>query len=321
MSRELVTYITFAGILILALIFDLGLLSKKKTHITIRKALLQTIFWVALALAFMGFVWIQEGHRSAIEYLSAYLTEWSLSIDNIFVFILIFSFFGVKDRYYARVLLIGIMMAVIFRMIFITVGIVLVERFEWLLYIFGAFLVYTGIKMFSTRHEETMDVEKNIVYRFIKRILPLVPDDGGGKFTVRIDGKKYYTTIFVVVIMLASTDIVFALDSIPAVFGISTNRLVIYTSNTFAVLGLRSLFFLLKGAVNKFSHLQQGIAIVLVFIGLKMIAEIFHIKIPVYISLLTILVCIVVSIIYSISVANKEDANKPYDPGDDRELH
>jgi tellurite resistance protein TerC len=321
MSRELITYITFAVVLILALIFDLGLLSKKRTHVTIKKALIQTIFWVALALGFMGFVWIEQGHRAAIEYLSAYLTEWSLSIDNIFVFILIFSFFGVKEKYYARVLLIGIMMAVIFRMIFITVGIVLVERFEWLLYIFGAFLVYTGIKMFTTHHEETVDVEKNIVYRFIKRVLPLVPDDGGGKFTVRIDGKKYYTTITVVVIMLASTDIVFALDSIPAVFGITTNRLVIYTSNTFAVLGLRSLFFLLKGAVNKFSHLQQGIAIVLVFIGLKMLAEMFHITIPVYISLLTIVVCIVVSMVYSIIVANKENEKKSYDPGDDRELH
>src|SRR5690349_2217209 len=201
------------------------------------------------------------------------------------------------------------MMAVIFRMIFITVGIVLVERFEWLLYLFGAFLVYTGIKMFSSHHEETVDIEKNIVYRFIKRILPLVPDDGGGKFTVRIDGKKYYTTIFVVVIMLASTDIVFALDSIPAVFGISTDRLVIYTSNTFAVLGLRSLFFLLKGAVNKFSHLQQGIAIVLIFIGLKMLLEEL-VSVPSYISLLVIIICLAGSIIYSIQVSKNNTDNK-----------
>lgn len=309
MTPEVITYLTFGGLLILALIFDLGLLSKKHSHITIRKALGQTIFWVSLALAFFVFVWIEFDRVIALEYLSAYLTEWSLSIDNIFVFILIFSFFGVKEDEYARVLLIGIMMAIIFRVIFITIGIVLVERFEWLLYIFGAILVYTGVKMFASKTEDVVKLEENRVYRIIRKVLPLTPIDNQGKFTHVIDGKRYFTTVFVVVIMLASTDIVFALDSIPAVFGISTNRLVIYTSNIFAVLGLRSLFFLLKGASEKFAHLQQGIAIVLVFIGLKMLVEIFHIRIPVYISLLVILVCIAASIVYSITVANKEEKN------------
>ena len=291
----------------MALVFDLGLLSKKNSHITIRKALWQTIFWVSLALGFFVFVWIEFDRTIALEYLSAYLTEWSLSIDNIFVFILIFSFFAVKEHQYARVLLIGIMMAIIFRVIFITIGIVLVERFHWLLYIFGAILVYTGVKMFSSSDEEVVTLEENRVYRIIKKILPLTPIDNNGRFTHRINGKRYFTSIFVVVLMLASTDIVFALDSIPAVFGISKSRLVIYTSNIFAVLGLRSLFFLLKGAKEKFAHLQQGIAIVLVFIGLKMLGEIFHFTIPVYISLLVILVCIAASIVYSITVANKDE--------------
>lgn len=290
----------------LALIFDLGLLSKKHSHITIRKALWQTIFWVTLALAFFVFVWIEFDRTIALEYLSAYLTEWSLSIDNIFVFILIFSFFAVKEDQYARVLLIGIMMAIVFRVIFITIGIVLVERFEWLLYIFGAILVYTGIKMFTSSEEEVVTLEENRVYKIIRKILPLTPIDNNGKFTHRVNGKRYFTSIFVVVLMLASTDIIFALDSIPAVFGISKNRLVIYTSNIFAVLGLRSLFFLLKGAKEKFAHLQQGIAIVLVFIGMKMLAEIFHFKIPVYISLLVILVCIAASIVYSIAVTKEK---------------
>ena len=307
MTPEIIAYLTFGCLLIVALIFDLGLLSKKHSHITIRKALWQTIFWVSLALAFFVFVWFQFDRTIALEYLSAYLTEWSLSIDNIFVFILIFSFFAVKEHQYARVLLIGIMMAIIFRVIFITIGIVLVERFEWLLYIFGAVLVYTGVKMFSSTEEEVVTLEENRVYRIIRRILPLTPIDNHGKFTHRINGKRYFTSIFVVVLMLASTDIVFALDSIPAVFGISKSRLVIYTSNIFAVLGLRSLFFLLKGAKEKFAHLQQGIAIVLVFIGLKMLAEIFHFKIPVYISLLVILVCLAASIVYSIAVASKEE--------------
>lgn len=306
MTSEQITYLTFGGVLILALVFDLGLLSKKGSHITIRKALWQTIFWVSLALLFFGFMWYEEGQKTALEYLSAYLMEWSLSIDNIFVFILIFNFFGVKEDYFARVLLIGILMAIVFRIIFITIGIELVERFEWLLYIFGAVLMYTGIKMFTAKHEEEPNLEENKVYKFIKRFLPITPSDGNGKWTMRINNKRYYTSIFVVVIMLATTDIVFALDSIPAVFAISQNHLVIYTSNIFAVLGLRSLFFLLKGAVNKFSHLQQGIAFVLIFIGAKMLVEIFDVHIPIYISLLVIVTSIVASIIYSVTVANRE---------------
>jgi tellurite resistance protein TerC len=321
MTPEIITYLTFGGLLVLALIFDLGLLSKKHTQITIRKALWQTVFWVALALAFFVFVWIKFDQTIALEYLSAYLTEWSLSIDNIFVFILIFSFFAVKEDQYARVLLIGIIMAIVFRVIFITIGIVLIERFEWLLYIFGAILVYTGIKMFASSDEEVITLEENRVYRVIKRILPLTPIDNNGRFTHRINGKRYFTSIFVVVIMLASTDIIFALDSIPAVFGISKNRLVIYTSNIFAVLGLRSLFFLLKGAKEKFAHLQQGIAVVLVFIGLKMLAEIFHFKIQVYISLLVILVCIAASIVYSIAVANRVEKNNTSGVNREIDLH
>ena len=321
MSTEMITYLGFGAVLILALIFDLGLLSKKNTQITIKKALWQTVFWVTLAIAFMGFVWYEEGQKTALEYLSAYLTEWSLSIDNIFVFILILSFFSIREAFYARVLLIGILMAIVFRIVFITIGIELVERFEWLLYIFGAVLVYTGYNMFSAKQEETIDIESNKVYRLIKKVVPMVPHDGNGKYSIRIEGKKYYTTMFAVVVMLATTDIVFALDSIPAVFGISTNRLVIYTSNTFAVLGLRSLFFLLKGAVNKFTHLQQGIAAVLIFIGLKMLAEIFHVKIPIYISLMVIVVCIVASIVYSLQVANREQDEEVEEAASEIDLH
>jgi tellurite resistance protein TerC len=321
MTPQQLSYLAFGILLVLALIFDLGLLSKKHSHVTIKKALWQTIFWVSLAMIFFGFIWYTDGQKIALEYLSAYLTEWSLSIDNIFVFILIFSFFGVKDDYYARVLLIGIMMAIVFRVIFITVGIVLVERFSWLLYIFGGILLYTGIKMFSAKHSEEVDLAENRVYKLLKKVLPLIPQDGGGKFTMMYNGKKYYTTIFVVVIMLATTDIVFALDSIPAVFGISTHRMVIYTSNIFAVLGLRSLFFLLKGAVNKFSHLQQGIAVVLIFIGLKMLAEIWHFKVPVYISLLVILICISAAMVYSVAVAEKDKDEPEKSREVDSDLH
>ncbi len=300
MDRSQIAYLIFGIVLILAVSFDLGLLSKKGVRVSFKKALYQTLFWVLLALGFFAFLWFENGHKTALEYLSAYLMEWSLSIDNIFVFILIFSFFGIREQYYARVLLIGILLAIVLRILFISAGIALVSRFEWILYVFGVILIYTGGSMFFAKGEDEVNLEENKVYKLLKRILPLTAEDSGGRFTLVRDGKKKYTSIFVVVILLATTDIVFAVDSIPAVFGISRNRLVIYTSNIFAVLGLRSLFFLLRGAISRFTYLQQGIAVVLVFIGLKMLAEIVHIELPVYVSLLVILVCISTAILYSL---------------------
>lgn len=299
----------FGIALVLALIFDLGLLSKKSSVVSTKKALIQTIFWVLLALGFGVVIAFEVGNTLALEYMSAYLMEWSLSIDNIFVFILIFTFFGVKETHYARVLLIGILTAIVLRIIFITVGIELVERFRWILYVFGVILVITGYKMFTADKDQEIDLEKNQVYKLLKRFLPITNEEHGVRLTVKINGKRFYTKIFVVIIMLATIDVLFALDSIPAVFAISQDRLVVYTSNIFAVLGLRSLFFLLKGAVDKFSHLQQGIAIVLIFIGLKMLAEIPYIDIhvPVYISLIVIVVCLAGAILYSMQVAQKNE--------------
>jgi len=305
MNVDQITYLVFGLVLVLALAFDLGLMSKKDRSVTIRQALHQTFFWVTLALAFFVFVWIEKGQQLALEYLSAYLMEWSLSIDNIFVFILIFSAFSVKEKNYGRVLLIGILMAIVFRIVFITVGVALVDRFHWVLYLFGVFLVYTGYSMFTANEEEEFDPQQSKVYLFLKKFLPLVPHDGGGRFMIKENGKPAYTTLFVVVIMLAAIDIVFALDSIPAVMRISRDRLVIYTSNIFAVLGLRSLFFLLRGAVSRFDYLQQGIAIVLVFIGLKMLGEhwinmYISKQVQVMISLGVIALCLSGSIFYSI---------------------
>lgn len=310
MTTDQISYLVFGIVLVLALIFDLGLLSKKGKKVTIRQALYQTFFWVGLALAFFIFMWIEKGQSLALEYLSAYLMEWSLSIDNIFVFILIFSAFSVKEKNYGRVLLAGILMAIVFRIIFITVGVALVEKFHWILYLFGVFLIYTGYKMFTASDDEEFKPDESKVYKLMKRILPLVPHDGDGKYSIKIDGKKFYTSLFVVVIMLAAIDLVFALDSIPAVMGISRDKLVIYTSNIFAVLGLRSLFFLLRGAVSKFDYLQQGIAIVLVFIGLKMLGEQWinqwvDKSTQVFISLGVITVCIAGSIFYSIFITKR----------------
>ncbi len=327
MSKTQLLYLVFSIVIVVSLVFDLGLMSKKDKKITIKQALYQTFFWVGLALSFCVFLWIEEGQKPALEYLSAYLMEWSLSIDNIFVFILIFSAFSVKEKNYGRVLLIGILMAIVFRIVFITVGVALVEKFHWLLYVFGVFLVYTGYKMFSSSDEDAeFDPQQSKVYKFMKRILPLTPHDGNGKFTVIENGKKKYTTLFVVVMMLAAIDLVFALDSIPAVMGIvdtktvgyeDTARLVIYTSNIFAVLGLRSLFFLLRGAVSKFEYLPQGIAIVLIFIGVKMLGEHWINQwidktTQVFISLGFIIVCLAASVMYSIFI-DKERASKTID--------
>ena len=328
MSTHQIVYGVFGLVLIIALVFDLGLLSKKNTTITIRQALNQTFFWVLLALVFFVFLWVEgpslasenkvpeagrmlvKGSQLALEFISAYLMEWSLSIDNIFVFILIFNAFNVKEHHYPRVLLIGILMAIIFRVIFITIGVALVASFSWILYVFGAFLLYTGFKMFTSSEDENFQPEESKVYRFLQRIFPLTSHDGGGKYFIREQGKGFYTSLFVVIILLAATDLVFALESIPAVIGISKDPLVIYTSNIFAVLGLRSLFFLLRSAISRFDYLPQGIAVVLVFIGIKMLGE-HYINLwmdkntQVIISLGVILVCISGSIFYSIFMNKK----------------
>lgn len=294
------SYIIFFIVLVLAVIFDLGLLSKRGKAVSIKQAFYQTLFWVILGLSFFVFVWFEDGQKASLEYLSAYLMEWGLSIDNIFVFILIFAYFNIPSIHINRVLLLGILLAIILRVIFITIGISLVIKFHWILYIFGALLVYTGIKMFVVDSEAEFDPKENAVYKILKKILPISHDHTSGKFTQRINGKKHYTLLFVVMIMLAATDVVFAFDSIPAVFAITQNKMVIYTSNIFAVLGLRSLFFLLKNSFDKFKYLKEGIAIILIFIGVKMLIEYFGIDLHIAISLLVIVFCLGGSVLFSI---------------------
>ena len=309
MNTTQLIYLVFSGVLLIALVLDLGLLSKKNSAISLKTALVQTLFWVFLSLAFCGFIWYERGKTDAIQYISAYLLEWSLSIDNIFVFIIIFSFFKVKPINFSRVLLMGILMAIVFRIIFITVGSQLVARFDWVMYVFGVFLVYTGLKLFLAKEEESFDPEDNWAFRFMKKYLRTTNAEPHGKFFMKIKDKTYLTKLAMVVIMLGLIDIVFAVDSIPAVFSIipdPNDKLLIYSSNIFAVLGLRSLFFLMQGAANKFNFLQQGIAIVLLFIGAKMLVEKW-LHIPVWASLMVIVVCIGGSILYSIFKVEGED--------------
>lgn len=309
MTADQVAYLVFGTVLVLAVSLDLGLLSKRSAEIGLKKALIQTAFWVVLALLFFVFLWFNENSQVALEYVSAYLMEWSLSIDNIFVFIMVFSFFRIRPDHVPRALLAGILMAIILRVIFISLGVVLVENFHWVLYIFGIILLITGIRVFSASEGKDYDPGKNGVYRLLCRLLPIVHEDVSGKLLVKRDGRHYFTNLFLVIVMLATTDIVFALDSIPAVFAISQNKLVIYTSNIFAVLGLRSLYFLLKNAVARFEYLQQGIGVVLLFIGAKMLAELVQINVPVYISLMVILISLGTSIAYSVGMNRKKEMN------------
>ena len=306
MDKTQVIYIVFSAVIIVALAFDLGILSKKNKVVSLKAALIQTVFWVLLSLAFCGFIWIENdggnGREDAISYISAYLLEWSLSIDNIFVFIIIFSFFKVHEKNYSRVLLLGILMAIVFRIVFIALGSELVARFDWIMYVFGVFLLYTGIKMYSSKQEEEFNPEKSWAYRLMKKFMRITNVEPNGRFIIMHNNKAYFTSLSMVVLMLGLIDIVFAVDSIPAVFSIIPDpekKLLIYSSNIFAVLGLRSLFFLLRGAASKFDFLQQGIAVVLLFIGAKMLV-VEWIHIPVWVSLLVIIVCISGSIFYSI---------------------
>ncbi|MFN5421870.1 MAG: TerC/Alx family metal homeostasis membrane protein [bacterium] len=322
MSVDQITYLTFGLLLVVALVFDLGLMSKKNSSITIKKALWQTIFWVGLSIAFCGFLWFEKNSIVATKYFAAYLMEWSLSIDNIFVFILIFTYFKVQEQDAGRALLIGILLAIVFRIAFIAVGIELIDRFHWILYIFGAFLIYTGYTLFFKKDEAEFDPGQTGIYKFINQFFRVSALEPKGRYIIRVHGKVFFTNLAVVVFMLAAVDIVFALDSIPTVVSLvresakadftADDILVIYSSNIFAILGLRSLFFLLKGAVDKFDYLQQGIAIVLVFIGVKMLIEFFNIHISITVSLSVIVVCLLGSVLYSLRAARpkaKPDSN------------
>lgn len=306
MTATQLPYFVFGIVIIIALALDLGLLSKKNAVISLKTAVLQTLFWVLLSFAFCGFIWYENaggnGQADAIAYISAYLLEWSLSIDNIFVFIIIFSFFKVKENNYSRVLLLGILMAIIFRIAFIAIGSAAVAKYDWIMYIFGAFLVYTGIKLFLQKEEAEFNPQKNWAFKFMRKYMRTTDEEPQGKFIITRHNKAYFTKLSMVVIMLGLIDIVFAVDSIPAVFSVipdPSKKLLIYSSNIFAVLGLRSLFFLLRGAASRFDYLQQGIAIVLLFIGIKMLLE-FKWHLPVWVSLLVIIVSISGSICYSI---------------------
>lgn len=304
-SPDTILYIIFLFILGISLLIDFGTFHKP-TEMSFKSAIFQSIGWVCVALSFGFLIQQKEGNELALQYISAYLMEYSLSIDNIFVFVLILNFFKIQKKYYHKVLFFGIMGAIIFRTIFILLGMVIVEEFSWILYIFGILLIYTGYKILMSGQEPEVHPEQNVVYRFMKKYFNILPEEGEGNFVINRNGKKYYSILFLVVGVLASTDLIFAIDSIPAAFAVSQHKLVVLTSNIFAVMGLRAMFYLLMGAVNKFDYLQQGISFVLMFIGIKMLIEIVHWHIPTELSLMIIIIMLGSSVGLSILKTNSK---------------
>jgi tellurite resistance protein TerC len=268
-------FLLFVAIL---LALDLGVLNRKAHAVSLKEAAIMSAVWISVALVFGLLVLYLLGTQAAAEYYTAWVLEKSLSVDNLFVFVLIFSFFRVPAQYHHRVLFWGILGAIAMRALLIVVGVSLIQQFSWLLFVFGAFLIYTGIKLGRAGEDDEPDIEKNPILRIVQRFLRVTPEYHGEKFFVRLaDGLRYATPLLLVLIVVESTDLVFAVDSIPAVIGISDDAFVIFTSNVMAILGLRALYFLLAGAVDRFHYLKPALAVILAFVGLKMIAEqLFH---------------------------------------------
>ncbi len=303
MSRYLI-WGGFVAFIVSMLVLDLKVLQKKDREATIREALLWTLFWIALSLMFNVGVYFFMGSTKALEFLTGYLIEKSLSVDNIFVFILIFSYFGTPAKYQHKVLFWGILGALVMRAVFIIAGITLIKQLHWVIYIFGVFLVYIGIKM-AFEKEAEVHPEKNAVLKFVKKFMPVTSKMGDGSFFLREGGKLMATPLFIVLIVIESTDVVFAVDSIPAILSITLDPFIVYTSNVFAILGLRALYFAVAGVMKIFHYLNYGLSVILVFVGVKMlIADIVYI--PVSIALGVVGGVLVVSIMASVLFPKKE---------------
>jgi len=249
---------------------DLGVFHRRRHEIRFKEAAAWSAVWITLALAFAGLVWRVRGGHSALEFLTGYIIEESLSVDNLFVFLLIFSYFAVPATEQHGVLFWGILGAMVLRAVFIVAGVALIERFEWVIYVFGAILIYSGIKMGLAKDKE-IHPDQNPVLKLTRRLVPVTPGFEGSNFFVRRNGRMLATPLFLVLLVVETTDLIFAVDSIPAVMAITQDRFIIYTSNIFAIMGLRALYFALKGAMDLFHYLHYGLAVILVFVGLKML--------------------------------------------------
>jgi tellurite resistance protein TerC len=321
-QQETILFGVFLAVIIVFMVVDLGLFHKQAHKITTKSALYQSIFWVSISTLFGLLIYFNgpyahleagvptnlSGSDAAVLYFSTYLTEYALSVDNIFVILLILKYFKVDETYYHKVLFWGILGAIVFRAIFIFVGAILIHKFHWILYIFGVFLIYSGIRIYFEDGDEKIEPEKNPILKICRKYLPISATDKGGKFFFKENGKLFFTPLFLVIILIETTDLIFAVDSIPAAFAITQNEFLIYTSNIFAVMGLRAMFFLLAGVIDKFYLLQKGLSIILFFIGAKMLLEIFHIDLNVYLSFTVIIATLTLSIVFSVLIPRKEKA-------------
>ncbi len=311
MNENLILWLGFSAFVLLMLFLDLFVFHKKTHEVKIKEAILWSIVWISLALLFNYFVYLWFGQEKAMEFLTAYVIEKSLSVDNLFVFIMIFGFFNVKPEYQHKILFWGILGALILRIIFIIAGIQLIQNFHWIIYVFGAFLIYTGVKIPFEKDKE-LEPDKNPLVRLFKKFMPVTNEMHGDKFFIKVYSKRYATPLFITLIVIEFSDLIFAVDSIPAVLAISNDTFIVYTSNVFAILGLRALYFALAGIVKYFRYLKYGLAAILVFVGTKMCISGYY-KFPVFWSLFIILGLLALSVIFSVIIPDKEQKSNELD--------
>ncbi|MCU7505238.1 MAG: TerC family protein [Ignavibacteria bacterium] len=291
-------WILFLVFVLIMLFLDLGVFHKTSHVVKVKEALIWSAVWIGLALLFNLGIYFWKGEQKALEFFTGYLIEKSLSVDNIFIFVLVFSFFKVPPLYQHKVLFWGIFGALVMRVIFIFAGVALIEQFHWIIYVFGVFLIYTGIRMISEKDKE-IHPEKNPVLKLAQKYIRVLPSFEEDKFFVKRNSLTYATPLFIVLLFIETTDLIFAVDSIPAILAISSDPFIVFTSNVFAILGLRSLYFALAGIIEKFVYLSYGLALILMFVGLKMLlTDVFHI--PIGISLGVIALILTASIVLSL---------------------
>ena len=301
-------WILFYVLVLVMLVIDLKSFGRKGQHeVNVSEALKMTAVWIGVSLIFCGGIWLYEGDEKAMEFLAGYLIEKSLSMDNLFVFLMLFSFFGIQRKYQHEVLFWGIFGALVLRSIFIFAGTAIINQFEWILGVFGAFLIYTGIKMFSHQDDENVDPSKNIFVKLFKKFFPVTDQMHDDKFFAIENGRRLATPLFIALLVIETTDVAFAVDSIPAVFSVSRDPFIVLTSNVFAILGLRALYFALAAVAKYFTYLKYGLGIILSFVGIKMLLEvIWDIEVPTPISLVFIFGILVLSMGLSYIISNHQ---------------
>ncbi len=302
MSPDLIPWVVLGVLVVGMLTLDLFVFHRKAHEVRLREAAAWSVVWISLGLAFGGFVFATRGSQAGGEYLAGYLIEKSLSMDNVFLFAMLFGYFAVPGIYQHRILFWGVVGAIVFRAIFIAAGTTLLEAFHFLIYGFGLLLLLTGIRMWRSKGH-AVDPEKNVVLRLVRRVIPVTDEYHGQKFFVRHAGKLMATPLFAVLVVVETTDIMFAIDSIPAIFAVTTDPFIVFSSNAFAILGLRSLYFLLAGLIDKFVYLKQGLAALLVFAGVKiLVADVY--KMPIPLSLAVIVGILLIAVVASV-IANR----------------